>query len=81
MKGWNYRIVMHEGFEGRYDPYPAIHEVYYEDDGSIRSWSNQPIYLAANDAEELRGDIDLIIQAFDRPILTEMDGKLVELAQ
>lgn len=78
MKGWNYRIIRGEGYVGHYDPYYAIHEVYYHDDGQIKMWSEDPQYLAAESVSELREDINLILQAFDRSILTRDGDTLVE---
>ena len=78
MSTFNYRIIRAEGYGGYYDPYYAIHEVHYHEDGQIRGWSEDPDYLAADSLSELRGDIDLILQAFDRPILIKDGDTLVE---
>ena len=65
MSGWNFRIAdMGEFFE--------IWEVYYNDDGTISSWipSIAPIGETVKDLKE---DVQLIIEAFSRPVLDGME--------
>lgn len=65
---WNYRIIRktapgnHVFFE--------IHEVYYAADGAtIESWTENPIAPYGETADELRRSMELMEQAFARPIL------------
>lgn len=43
---WNYRIVYHD--TAKY-PYYALHEIYYDDDGEIYLWAEEPELVVAED--------------------------------
>lgn len=45
---WDYRLILHDRAE---HPTIALHEVYYNDDGSIRAITEKPIDISW-DAEE-----------------------------
>ena len=40
MAGWKIRIIEHDE---EVEPYLALHEVYYSDNGTITLWSEEPI--------------------------------------
>lgn len=72
---WNYRVMRREGTQvlnGRAHNWTTygIYEVYYRDDGSIEMWSDAPMDPHGEDFEELRRDFDLMVRAFDKPILS-----------
>jgi hypothetical protein len=46
---WHYRVIRKAGRYG-------VHEVYYDDDGEIRSCSEEPVRLEAQSLEDLRED-------------------------
>ncbi len=80
MSYWNHRVVK----EVWRHPTLAleetavnIYEVYYDDDGAISAWcrSDSPY---GNDLEDLRGELNKMLGALDKPILVEIEGKLVE---
>ncbi len=54
-----------------------VHEIYYGEDGSIESWSKDPVAPMGETTEELREDIKYFIHAFRRPILeqNEIEGR------
>lgn len=79
MKTFNYRIIHTDDSEELgHEPFVSINEVYYDDNGQVSAWSEEPQYLISENTSELRKDIDLILQAFDRPILTQVGDKLIE---
>lgn len=47
----------------------AIHEVYYADDGSIKSWTENPTKPGGETLKELQGDLGQFERAFTRHIL------------
>jgi len=67
---WNYRIV--EACEFDYSIF-TVREVYYNDDGSIKSISETGITPYGETKGELREDINLMLKAFDKPVLRELD--------
>ena len=78
MSYWNYRIIKKKIPEHNENSY-QIHEVHYEDDGSICGWTKNPISPYGTSQGELREDIRYQLSAFRKPILTEAneDGSLV----
>lgn len=62
---WNYRLVRRVSDI----PFLSIMEVYYDKDGSIRGWVDKEVTPYGESIEEIKDDLDLISQAFDRPII------------
>lgn len=48
-----------------------IHEVHYSDDHQIEGWSESPIAPMGEALSELKGDIELMWKAFEKPVLFE----------
>lgn len=73
---WNYRVIKHED---RGEVYYAVHEVYYKIDGKPHSWTKMPVFPIGASVEELRSIYaDMLMRAFDRPILEIRDDQLQE---
>jgi uncharacterized OB-fold protein len=79
MSGWNYRVIRrdYKSANGTIESVVTIHEVYYDDKGVINAWSEDPMSPNGSSLEadeqnalkELSGDIDLMLQAFNRPVI------------
>lgn len=56
-----------------------VHEVYYAEDGSIETWTVDPVEPLGESLTELREDIRYFLAAFRKPVLEEAeeDGKPV----
>lgn len=77
---WNYRIIKHtSGKFGIVEDYYEIHEVYYHKSGDIHVWSKDSIDAHGADIEELKQDLYMMLEAFNKPILTIEDNKLIEV--
>lgn len=63
---WNHRVVKHMEDSS---PWFAIHEIYYDPDGKIDTWTD-PIEPYGEDQAELWKDLIQFCGAFDRPTLT-----------
>lgn len=63
---WNYRIIERGGRYG-------IHEVFYDNDGRIMSWTEEPIDLVRGNAKQLRGDLKHMVADMKRPVLHEAE--------
>lgn len=59
---WNYRIIENKKIFN-------IYEVYYNNKGEITAISEDPMYPQGNNLEELKGDMEYFLQAFNRPLL------------
>lgn len=66
---WNYR-VLRVGDESGGCVY-RIHEVYYDEDGSIDGWTVDPVQPLGESLSELREDIRYFLGAFRKPALEE----------
>ncbi len=70
---WNYRVIRKElGNSITFQ----IHEVYYNDDGSINAWTEQPVLPLGESCGELREDIRFFLSAFRKDVLKhqQVDG-------
>ncbi len=59
---WNYRVI-------KTDKVFAIHEVYYNEDGTICAISEDPMYPHGESIKELKGDAEHFLLAFNKPVL------------
>jgi len=79
--GWNYRIMRHEEQALGVEMVSYhFHEVQYNADDSVRSWTQEPCAPMGETLEELSGDIAWFIAALAKPILDAKTGKVVEPA-
>lgn len=80
--GWNYRVLQKEESS---HPYYQIIEVYYDGDGKPFGWSQKPHTPIGNTPDDLKGEMELMMQAFGRPVLEEKtidgEGILVEVEE
>lgn len=70
---WNYRVI--EYVEPEDDPWWAIHEVYYDDDGKPIRYTEEPAW--AMSLEDMGGSLSWVLDrmrdALSRPVLKESD--------
>ena len=59
---WNYRIIKKDWRVG-------IHKAYYDDDGNIAGWSEEPETVRFEDKDELKIMLEWMQLALDRPVL------------
>ena len=67
---WNYRITKHED---KGEEWYGIHEVYYDKDGDPDMISENPIAAHGLTVDEIRSDLDMMRQAFDKPVVNYDD--------
>lgn len=67
MSRWNHRVmrVVDEFGEESF----GIHEVYYASNGSIESWTVDPVAPEGSTLEELKRDYETMARALTMPIL------------
>lgn len=71
---WNHRVLIDE--HGQF----MIHEVYYDEAGVIEGWTSDPTSPCGDESlEDLKEDIKIFSKALDKPVLIEVEGKLVRL--
>lgn len=66
---WNYRVIKTDHEE----PVFVIHEVYYDENGLVKSWSEDPMHPLGESPEELKQDVKLMQAALDRPAINAVD--------
>jgi hypothetical protein len=64
---WNYRVIRQDEGGGEYNY--EIHEVYYNDDGSIWAIAESASYPGGDSVEELQKDYEMMREAFNLPAL------------
>lgn len=69
---WNYR-VMRRVFGG--EESFSIHEVYYNEDGSLRNWTTEPQAVSVETLDDLRRLLEWMAEALDKPVLDWHDSK------
>lgn len=74
MSSWNYRIVKTTcTIDG--EAYYQLKEVYYDDDGKVTGFTENAVGLGADSVDELHDIvIDMVLDAFDKPVLDESDS-------
>jgi YD repeat-containing protein len=61
IESFNYRVMRHSN--GEY----AIHEVYYDAQGQLVTWTLDPLSVACLSVDELRVELERYLLALDRP--------------
>lgn len=62
---WNHRIIEHNEVEF----YEAIHEVYYNEDGSIQGWTENPVSIMKYEEDSWEKIVEWIKVALSKPVL------------
>lgn len=65
---WNHRIIKHDI---KKPAYFAIHEVFYEEDGKINGWTQDPIDISGESREEILRILKQISLDIKTPVLNE----------
>lgn len=69
---WNYRLI-HLDVSSPDEPWYEVREVFYNDDGAVASHSEAASAIVGNDIEEAKGVVDMLREAFDKPVLLESE--------
>jgi|GEM_PF-4735059 len=81
MGHWNYRVLHHHSASGAFEPYYALHEVFYGDDGKPNGFTEHPIDFVADDSEGAdrieRGLGLALSDVKHRSVLKVVDGRFV----
>lgn len=78
---WNYRVIRVDYiYEGKTEPCFAVHRCYYEYEADLipTKWSQSPASPEGETLGELLDDYSRLRLAFEKPVLVEERGKLVE---
>lgn len=67
---WNYRLI-DLSHENGGEPWVVIHEVFYEDDGSLMGYGTA--CLGSESLEEMRTTLEWMALALDKPVLKPSD--------
>jgi hypothetical protein len=81
MGTWNHRVMRRSYAHGAdVEVLDEIYEVYYDDDGSVNTWTENPVgpifYVNEDDDQEsIKDDVNRFLLACDKPILDYETGK------
>lgn len=76
---WNYRVVKFvrgEGTPPNGETFYAVHEVYYNEDGTVRGWTQSAVSPNGETSQEFCGSKVLYQAAYKRLVLVIADGKV-----
>jgi hypothetical protein len=75
---WNHRVIR---FEENGNVYYAIHECHYDKRGDTipMSWTANAVNVLSETRRGLLWVLSVMTEAVAKPVLTEKDGKLVEV--
>ena len=68
---WNYRVVKMKGAGLLSEDFYDIREVYYNEDGSVKAWSQEGADPSGDDLLELAQCMARIMRAITEPVLVE----------
>jgi len=72
MSYWNYRIIKKQNKDDRlYE----VHEVHYNESGTIVSWTEEALHPMGESLAELKAEISHYLQAFRLPVLKELSNE------
>ena len=69
---WNYRLMRHAN--GEYTRY-VIHEVYYNDDGSVRVWTEDGVAAVSDTPDEIHEVLAMMAEHLSDGVLDYETGK------
>lgn len=64
---WNYRIMKRKISESEFEF--GIYEVYYNEDGSVKGYTENSLTPVVDNPEGLKREIEIMLKAFDQEIL------------
>lgn len=76
---WNYRVIMFR--DNLNKPYFEVSEVYYDEKGDIRGWTESHHLLIGDTPDELKETYEYMASAFEQPVLKRVGDKLVEVEE
>jgi len=72
MGHWNYRVVKSKKWYG--EIWYEVREVYYDDEGNVNGYTEEPGRPVATGLQELREVLEWMIKSLDKPVL--VDGEV-----
>ena len=63
---WNHRVMKMKDEE---DDYYQIHEVFYDKEGNVESYTKNGVTVGGNNIEEVRWVLQEMLAALDKPVL------------
>lgn len=68
---WNHRIVRrkHTYVDGSTEYTYGIHEVYYDEDGNVETWTVEPTYPHGDSIEDIKWSLKHMAKCLEHPVL------------
>ena len=67
MSHWNYRVMKRRNGLGGYEY--GIYEVYYDDNGNIEGWTEDPMTPTGSSEDDLRDELEIMKAALNNETL------------
>lgn len=75
MSHWNHRVIKKVTEIGTFY---GIHEVFYNDDGSIYSYTENPVDVFGENIAELQQTLEWMLKCLDKPVLVDGEVEFVD---
>ncbi len=69
---WNYRVIEHDTPESDIGSF-GIHEVYYDEQGRVSTWTERAVAVTAESVAALQEELEIMAEALNRPVLKESE--------
>lgn len=76
MSHWNHRVIK-ESLNG--EDWYSVREVFYNSDGSIYAYTDEPVEVSGDSIKELREYAQWILDCLDKPVLVDGDVEFVDM--
>ncbi len=76
MSHWNHRVVKQILPDG--SEWHSVREVFYNDDGSIFAYTEEPVGIAGESIEELKQYAQWVLDCLDKDILVDGEVEFVD---
>ena len=67
MSSWNYRVINRAGDF-------AIHEVFYDESGKVKGWTETPVFPRAESLEGLAAELACYADAIHKPVIIDTES-------
>lgn len=76
MSHWNHRVVKEKLLDGT--DFYSVREVFYNDDGSIYAYTEEPVRIHGESIDDLREYTQWVLDCLDKPILIDGEVEFVD---
>ena len=77
MLHWDHRVVKETLDNG--EVWYSVREVYYNKDGSIFGYTDEPVGVVGESVDEIREELEMTLKCLDNPVLVDGEVEFVDV--